>query len=46
MALGHSAIDSGVIVGSIADNGCQRTWDPVEQRFDLQDIIDVVGCQL
>jgi hypothetical protein len=46
MAFSDGAVDAGLIVGAIADERGEWTWDLVEQRFNLRAIIDVMGRQL
>jgi hypothetical protein len=45
MAQGDSAIDAGLVVGSITGEGGKRSWDLVEQGLYLRAIIDLTGCQ-
>ena len=46
MTLGDGAVDTRLIVGSIADEGSKWTWDLLEQGPDLRAIIDIMGRQL
>ena len=40
------AVDAGLIVGSVADDGGEWPLDLVEQGIDLRAIIDIAGRQL
>jgi hypothetical protein len=46
MVLTNGTIDVSLIVGSIAGEGGEWTWDLVEQRLDLRAIFDIMGRQL
>ena len=46
MVLDNATVDASLIIGSIANQGGEWTWDLVEQRLDLRAIIDVTGGQL
>jgi hypothetical protein len=46
VALGDSAIDTGLVVGSITGEGSEWSCDLAEQGLDLRAIIDVTGRQL
>ncbi len=46
MALGDGAVDTSLIVRSIADEGGKRSRDLGEQGPNLRAIIDIAGRQL
>ena len=46
MSLGDRAVDTGLIVGSIAGERGKRTGKLIEQGLDLRAVIDVTGRQL
>jgi len=40
MALGDRAIDAGLVIGTIAGEGGEWSWDLVKQGLDLRSIIE------
>jgi hypothetical protein len=44
--LGDGAVDTSLIIGSIADERGEWIWDLIEQRSNLRAIIDLVGGEL
>jgi hypothetical protein len=45
MAFGDSIVDAGLIIGSMADERGEWTWDLVEQGLNLRAIIDIARGQ-
>jgi hypothetical protein len=45
VALSDSAIDAGLVIGSVANEGGEWAGDLVEQRLDLRTIFDIMGRQ-